>query len=64
MPDNFIRMPVIRWGKQTRYKCCHCTCYMATPKDAGVARCSRCGATYYPYNSETYAMVVPDDVHA
>lgn len=57
-----IATPISAWGNQTRYKCNNCTCYMAKPSNAGVMVCSRCRAVYQPYEDDTYAMVVPNDV--
>ena len=57
-----IATPISAWGNQTRYKCSNCTCYMAKPSNAGVMVCSRCRAVYQPYEDDTYAMVVPNDV--
>jgi hypothetical protein len=54
--------PISRWGSQTRYKCRNCTCYMAKPSDSGTMTCRRCLTVYQPYEDETYAMVVPNDV--
>lgn len=59
-----IATPISQWGNQTRYKCKNCTCYMAKPTEAGTMTCRRCLAVYQPYEDDTYAMVVPDDVSA
>lgn len=61
LSQDFLPLPMVRWGTQARYKCRTCTAYMGKPDADGFIVCRRCKSVYEPYGPDIYVLVVSDD---